>query len=223
MSTLSAGLAAAWTLGGVLLLFGEAGSHPWWDVVWVLLLTVTAYVGLVAVEGLSRARLCAGVVLVVFAGMVVFTALTGWPFGPLRFAGPTALRLGNAFPLLPPLLCFALLSLSQRAAGVAFPALGVGGLALVTSGLFTLTLLNGLAFLAKVRLWWLWNPWVDGAAILPGLAGLAALALAAFFLARIYPVDSALKLSRWSAAGGVLIAVNGLFFASNGVVFFVRL
>ena len=70
-------IGALWTAGGAVLLFQEAGSQAWWDAVWVLLLALSAYVGLVQVGGLSRARMCAGVVLVVFAGMIVLTALSG--------------------------------------------------------------------------------------------------------------------------------------------------
>ena len=86
MSILFYWFVGLWTLGGVGLLFLEAGSPIWWDVVWVLLLALTSYASLASTYGLSQARVCAGVVLVVFSVMLLLTALCGWPFGPIQFA-----------------------------------------------------------------------------------------------------------------------------------------
>ena len=216
-------IGALWTAGGAVLLFQEAGSHPWWDAVWVLLLALSAYVALVQVGGLSRARMCAGVVLVVFAGMIVLTALSGWPLGPVRFTGPSVLRVGNMFPLLPPLLAFSILTLCQRALAVACPGLGIIGLAIAVAGVFATTVLNGSIFLSEARLWWLWNPWGEGMALLPAAIGLASIGLAGFFLARIYPEDTDLKLTRWSPAAVVLGFINILFLAANMLHFMSRL
>jgi hypothetical protein len=126
------------------------------------------------------------------------------------------------FPLLPPLALFAGLALSQRALSVAFPNLGTNALAALVAGVFTLTAANGLIFLCKVRLWWLWNPWDVEAAWGAGLFGLASLAAAAFFLSRIHPEDTALKLSRWSPAAAPLVALNLLFLAANAATFLVE-
>ena len=221
MSVAIAWICGLWTAGGAFLLFQESGLHPWWDIVWVLLLALLAYTGLVQVGGLSRARMCAGIVLVVFGGIVVLTALSGWPLGPVRFTGPTILRVGNMFPLLPPLLAFSLLTLCQRSLGVACPGLGTNGLAATVAAFFAATLLNALVFFSSARLWWLWNPWGEGMALLPAAIGLASMALAGFFLARIYPEDTAMKLTRWSPAAVVLIVINTLFLAAN-IVYFTR-
>jgi hypothetical protein len=216
-------IAALWTAGGAALLFQEAGSQAWWDAVWVLLLSLSAYVSLVQSGGLSRARMCAGVVLAVFAGMIVLTALSGWPLGPVRFTGPSVLRVGNVFPLLPPLLAFSLLTLCQRAMAVACPGLGINGLAAAVAAVFAATVFNGAAFLAEARLWWLWNPWGEGMALLPAAIGLASIALAGNFLARIYPEDTDLKLTHWSPAAALLIVINLLFLAANALHFMGRL
>ena len=216
-------IAALWTAGGAFLLFQEAGSQVWWDAVWVLLLALSAYVSLVQSAGLSRARMCAGVVLVVFAGLIILTALTGWPLGPVRFTGPSVLRVGNMFPLLPPLLAFSILTLCQRALAVACPGLGIIGLAIAVAGVFATTVLNGSIFLSEARLWWLWNPWGEGMALLPAAIGLASIGLAGFFLARIYPEDTDLKLTRWSPAAVVLGFINILFLAANMLHFMGRL
>lgn len=218
MSRIAAWLAAAWTLGGLALFAGEAGSHAWWDVMWVLLVSLAAYTGLVEVGGLGRARVCAAVSLVVFGGMAVMTSLTGWPLGPLRFAGPGALVLGNALPLLPVLLAFAVLALAWKAAGVAFPGLEGRGLAGVAAAFFLATVGNGVAFMAKARIWWLWNPWGSGGALVPGVVAFAVLGMAAFFLLRVFPPDTALKLGRWSEAALVLLALNLLFAGANVVL-----
>ena len=216
-------IAALWTAGGAVLLFQEAGSQVWWDAVWVLLLALSAYVSLVQSAGLSRARMCAGVVLVVFAGLIILTALTGWPLGPVRFTGPSVLRVGNMFPLLPPLLAFSILTLCQRALAVACPGLGIIGLAIAVAGVFATTVLNGSIFLSEARLWWLWNPWGEGMALLPAAIGLASIGLAGFFLARIYPEDTDLKLTRWSPAAVVLGFINMLFLTANMLHFMGRL
>ena len=129
------------------LLFLEAGSPIWWDVVWVLLLALTSYASLASTYGLSQARVCAGVVLVVFSVMLLLTALCGWPFGPIQFAGPSPLRLGNAFPLLPPMFAFSLLTLSQRALAVALPSLDLNALALSVAGVLPPPSATGCLFL----------------------------------------------------------------------------
>jgi hypothetical protein len=106
---------------------------------------------------------------------------------------------------------------------VASPGLGSTALAVAVCGAFTATVLNGSAFLSEARLWWLWNPWGEGTALLPALIGLASLALAGFFLARIYPEDTDMKLTRWSLAGAVLLVLNALFLAANTLHFMGRL
>jgi hypothetical protein len=133
------------------------------------------------------------------------------------------LKLGGVFPLLPPLLMFAWLALCQRAMAVAFPGLGTNALAALVAGIFMLTTANGLVFLCDLRLWWLWNPWGEreeawGAA----LFGLASLAAAAFFLSRVHPEDTALKLSRWCSATGLMVATNLLFLVANVATFLLK-
>jgi hypothetical protein len=99
----------------------------------------------------------------------------------------------------------------------------MNGLAAAVSGVFAATILNGAAFLAEARLWWLWNPWGEGFAVLSAVVGVASIALAGFFLARIYPEDTDLKLTRWSPAAAVLIVANSLFLAANVLHFTGRL
>jgi len=203
------------TLLGGFLLTRESSTFAWWDVVWVLLLAILSYIGLVTHAGLAKARACAGIVVVVFSAFIALTVFTGWPLGPIRFCGPEALKLGNSFPLLPPLLAFALLSLCQKTAAQIFSSAGRNALAIITAGFFCLTLANGLVFLCKARLWWLWNPWGGGSAYFQVAMAFVMLALAGFFLSRIYPEDTGLKLTRWSPEGVVLLTINMLFIAAN--------
>lgn len=223
MSPVVAWICGFWTLGGIALLLQESGAQTWWDVVWVLLLALSAYIGLVQVSGLSRARTCAGIVLVIFTGMVVLTVLSGWPLGPVRFTGPEMLRVANMIPLLPPVFAFALLTLCQRASAVAFPGLETNTLALTVASFFSATLFNGTIFLASSRLWWLWNPWGDGMALPAAAIGFISMGMAGFFLARIYPEDNDLKLTRWSPSAAILVALNILFLAANFAHFARRL
>jgi hypothetical protein len=60
-------------------------------------------------------------------------------------------------------------------------------------------------------------------ALLPAAIALVSIALAGFFLARIYPEDTDLKLTRWSPAAMVLIVLNILFFSANALHFMGRL
>ncbi len=216
-------LVAIWTLLAGYLLLLEAGTFPWWDVIWVLLLSTLAYGGLVSLSGLAKARACAGIVLVAFSALIALTIFTGWPLGPMRFCGLEGLKLGGTFPLLPPLLALALLTLAQKSAAQIFSTFERNALAAISSGFFCFTLVNGLIFLSKTRLWWLWNPWGGGGAFMQAMIAFVTLAIAGFFLARIYPEDTGLKLTRWSPEGVVLLCVNALFLTVNILFFAQRL
>jgi len=215
MKNLPFWLLCAWTISGAFFFFAEAGSLAWWDVGWVVFLVSTSYGMLVSVGGLARARTCAGIVLGVFSVIIALTAVTGWPLGAVRFTGPAALRLGNLFPLLPPLVAFAFLTLSQRASAIAFSSVNATLLAAITSAVFLATTANALLFLSKIRLWWLWNPWGEQANLLILVVPWLALGFVSFLLARFYPEDNGLKLSQWSPAAIVLIILNILFLAVN--------
>ena len=214
-------LIVVWTLLAGYLLTLESGSFSWWDTAWVLLLSTLAYGGLVTLSGLAKARACAGIVLVIFSALIALTIFTDWPLGPMRFCGPEALQLGGAFPLLPPLLAFAFLTLAQKTAAQIFSTFERNALAAITTGIFCFTVANGLLFLCKNRLWWLWNPWGGGSAYIQVAAAFVTLAVAGFFLARIYPEDTGLKLTRWSPEGIALLFVNLLFLTVN-ILFFVQ-
>ena len=218
MKNLPSWILCAWTVSGAFFLFAEAGSLAWWDVGWVFFLVSTSYGMLVSVGGLARARTCAGIVLGVFSVIIALTAITGWPLGAVRFTGPAALRLGNLFPLLPPLAAFAFLTLSQHACAVAFSTAHSTTLAAITSAVFLATTANALLFLSKIRLWWLWNPWGEQANPLILVVPWVTLGFVSFLLARFYPEDNELKLTRWSSAAIVLIALNLLFLAANARV-----
>ena len=91
------------------------------------------------------------------------------------------------------------------------------------AGFFAATLLNGLVFFTGVRLWWIWSPWGEGMALIPAAIGVLSMVLAAFFLARVYPEDTDMKLTRWSPAAVVLVVINTLFLAANILHFARRL
>ena len=110
---------------------------------------------------------------------------------------------------------FVLLTLAQKTAAQIFPSFERNGLAAISSGFFCITLGNGLLFLCKTRLWWLWNPWGGGDAYIPVAVAFVSLGVTGFFLARIYPEDTGLKLTRWSPEGIVLLFVNLLFLTVN--------
>ena len=218
MKNLPAWLLCAWTISGAFFFFTESGSIAWWDVAWVVLLVSISYGMLVSVGGLARARTCAGIVLGVFSVIITLTAVTGWPLGAVRFTGPAALRLGNLFPLLPPLAAFAFLTLSQRASAIAFSSVNATPLAAITAGVCLATTANALIFFSKIRLWWLWNPWGEQGNPLVLVVPWVTLGFISFLLARFYPEDNALQLSRWSPAAIVLIVLNILFLAANVLV-----
>lgn len=203
------------TLAGLVLTRQPAGTWPWWDSAWSLTFFVASYAGLVSRSSLPAARLAAGVVIFSLAVVLGVGTLAGWPVGPVRFTENSGLRLGGALPLVLPLFGFALLTASREAAGAAFPGAGRAGLAAATAGALLLTLINGLTFLGGDRLWWLWNPWGDGAAPLRAASSLAVLALAAAALFFAYPPDVRLRLSRWTEGSAAWVAINALFLAAR--------
>ena len=205
----------ATTAAGAALLFLPSGSWPWWDTVWVALFFVAVYADLAATAGLSGARFSSGVVVLAMATVLGLTGLTGWPCGPLMFTAHAGFRLGGAIPLALPLLAFSLLTASGRAAGSAFPGAGRTALASATAAGFLLSILNGLAFFARDRMWWIWNPLAMPHAGARAAFGLGFLALAAFALAFVYPADTRMQQNRWNAGVTAWLAANALFLAAN--------
>ncbi|MEI6491921.1 MAG: hypothetical protein WCO94_05165 [Verrucomicrobiota bacterium] len=204
-----------WTLGGLLLPFFDRGAFDWWDKVWVALFAVAAYAGIAARSGLSSARVCASVVFVSFAAALAAAVLCG-PLAP-HFTPQAGPKIAGVFPLLPPLLLFALLSASERVTADIFPCAGRAGHAAWTALGFAICVVNGLAFLEKTRGWWVENPGGDGWS--GAVAMTTVLACAAFALAFVYPVDSRMRLNRLSAGLVAWLSVNGLFLVANFAMF----
>jgi len=205
----------ATTAAGGVLPFLPSGSWPWWDTAWVALFFVTVYADLAVAVGLSGARLSSGVVLISMAVVLGLTGLTGWPCGPLVFTAHAGFRLGGAIPLALPLLAYSLLTVSGRAAASAFPGAGRRALASATAAGFLLSILNGLAFFVRDRIWWIWNPLAMPHVAGRAVFGLAFLAAAAFALSFVYPPDTRMRQSRWNAGLAAWLAVNALFLAAN--------
>jgi len=200
-----------WTLGGLALPFFDRGAFGWWDMVWVVLFTVAAYAGIAARAGLSSARVCAGVVIVSFTAVLAAAELTG--LLGLHFTPQVGLGMTIGVPLLPLLLLFAILSVSERTAAVVIPYAGRAGHAAWTALGFSVSAVNGAAFLAKSRTWWVGNPGGDG--WMGAVAVTALLALIAFGLSFVYPTDSRIRRTRWSVEVAAWLAINLLFLAAN--------
>ena len=214
-----------WTLffamtaaGGALLLL-PSGSWPWWDSAWVALFFVAVYADIAGAAGLSGARFSSGIVLIAMAVVLGLTGLTGWPCGPLAFTAHAGIRLGGAIPLALPLLAYSLLSVSVRAAASAFPCAGRTALAAATAAGLLLSILNGLAFFVRDRIWWIWNPLAMPHAAGRAVFGLTFLAAAAFALAFVYPADTRMRQSRWNVGLAAWLAANALFLAANFSIF----
>lgn len=202
-------LLIVWTLGGLVLPFLGSGAFGWWDRVWVVLFAVAAYAEIAGRAGLSSARVCAGIVLAAFAAAFAAASLAGLPvpfFTPR--AGPDVAGL---FPLLPPVLLFAILSVSDRAAAVVFPYAGRAGHAGWTALGFVVSVVNGTGFLAGARGWWAWHPASGG---WTG-AGVAVLAVMAFGLSFVYPADPRMRRARWSVEVAAWLAINILFLGAR--------
>ena len=203
------------TVAGAALPFLPAGSWPWWDSAWIFFFFVAVYADLSGTAGLSAARFSAGIVVVAMAVLLGLTGLTGWPCGPLLFTAHAGLRLGGAIPLALPLLAFSLLTVSGHAAAAAFPGSVRPGLAFATAAGFLLSVANGLTFFAADRIWWVWNPLNSPDAAARAALGLVFLGAAAFALAFVYPVDSRLRTSRWSAGLVAWLSANAFFLVAN--------
>ena len=201
----------AWTLCGLALLFFGQGAFSWWDKVWVILFAVAAYAGIASWAGIAAARACASVVFVSFAVAIAAVQLAWLP--TLHFTSQAGPGVAGLSPILLALLLFAVLSISERAAAVVFPySERVAHAAWTTLG-FAVAATNGAAFLAITRLWWVWAPAADGWLKVGGVAVL--LGACAFGLSFVYPVDSRLRLTRWSVEVAAWLALNVLFFAAN--------
>ena len=89
------------------------------------------------------------------------------------------------------------------------------GLAFATAAGFLLSVANGLTFFAADRIWWVWNPLNSPDAAARAALGLVFLGAAAFALAFVYPVDSRLRTSRWSAGLVAWLSANAFFLVAN--------
>lgn len=203
------------TAAGAALPFLPPCSWPWWDSTWIAFFFVAVYYDLAAASGLSSARFSSGVVVIAMAVLLGLSGLTGWPCGPLRFTAHAGLQIGGTLPLVLPLLAFSLLTVSGHAATSVFPGAGRIAFALATAAGFLLSVVNGLAFFAADRIWWEWNPVNAPDSLARGVFGLAFLGATALALAFAYPVDSRLRLSRWSPGLIAWLAANALFLAAN--------
>ncbi len=203
-----------WTISGLALPFFDPGAFGWWDGVWVVLFAVAAYAGVAARAGLSSSRVCAVVVFVSFAAALATAELTG-RLG-LQFTPQAGPGMSTGIPLLPLLLLFAILSVSERTAAVIIPYAGRVGHAAWTALGFTVSVVNGAAFLAKTRVWWVGNPGGDGWVGAGTVTAL--LACIAFGLSFVYPADSRMRRTRWSVEVAAWLALNILFLAANFVM-----
>ncbi len=203
------------TAAGLALPFLPAGSWPWWDSAWIFCFFIFVYMDLVDSAGLSAARLSSGIVVISMAVILGLSGLTGWPAGPLKFTPHAGLMLGGALPLVLPLLAFAMLTVSAQASDTAISGAGRYGLALATTGAFIFSILNGLTFFVKDRIWWIWNPLGGPHALGQAAFGLVFLAAAAFALAFVYPADSRMRRSRWSTGLEAWFGANLLFLVAT--------
>jgi len=203
-----------WTLSGAVLIFQGAGQQPWWDPVWVLLLAASAYAGLVAASSLGAARITSLAVMAGFGALLVVNLVTAWPFGALKFTDHVGPRIGGSFPVLIPVLAFAILGASHRAASLLLPSAGRSAAAGASAGLFTLTVANSLTFLGRDRLWWIWDPWGLLSGPAAAIVAIVALGATGFGLAFLFPAERGLRL-RWNHAATVLTAANVLFLVAH--------
>lgn len=207
------------TAAGLALPFLPSGSWPWWDSVWILSFFVAVYTELAGSLGLGAARFSSGVVVITVAVLLGLSAFTGWPCGPIQFTAHVGLRIGDTVPLLLPLLAFALLTVSIQTATSAFPGANRSGLATASAGAFVLTILNGLAFFTRDRIWWIWNPLGRPDALWRGGFSLVFLAATIVLLCFVYPADPRMQRSRWSGWAVAWLFINALFLTANFAMF----
>ncbi|MDX2079665.1 MAG: hypothetical protein SFU53_02675 [Terrimicrobiaceae bacterium] len=204
-----------WTLGGTLLLGSGAGSHGWWDFVWVLLLVIVAYAEMASVTGLHAARVGAGISVLGFSVFFLVAGATGWLLGPIRFTDHAGPRIAATLPVLVPVFAFALLAVCHRSAEFLRPALDRRGTALLAGGLLAATVANGASFLSRERLWWLWNPWgTELSAAWLGLPWIVLFGVSAGLALALQP-SSRLQGRRLPAGWLALLAINVLFLLSH--------
>jgi len=199
-----------WTASGFLLLFAGRGDFGWWDKLWLLLLAVAAYSGVAERAGLQTARVRGGIVFAALTAAAGAWCLGGSPPGPFYFTSHAGPALPGIFPLLLPVLLFGFLCLCDISAAVVFPYANRLAHAAWTSLAFVITLMNSASFFSGSRAWWVWNP----SGLLHAACAAAVTGGLAFALAFILPVDSRMRVSRWSIEVAAWVLLNVLFVAA---------
>jgi uncharacterized membrane protein len=128
------------------------------DPVWITLAAVNTYLHVTREEVLATARRWGLIVLIGSAMLAWCGAVSGWPFGPLRYTDRLGARLGGVLPFALPLFWLAVVFNSRYLVLGCRPRAGRWLLAAGTGLLALLTDLNLETVAWKVRAYWVWYP-----------------------------------------------------------------
>ncbi len=173
------------------------------DAVWMILAAITVYLCLVATEGIGRARLIAGVVLVGSGAIEIVGELTDFPFGPYDYSDRFGWKLFGILPIAIPMAWLVVVAGGRHLMLWLYPQaprlLHAAGVAIVALG--TDLLLEPVAW--KFRGYWTWYPGTIDAylAAWPPLQNYLSWYGFAFLLAAILPLPRTKHLQDGSASG----------------------
>lgn len=204
---------AVWSATGLALLQTAPGAMLWWDVVWCLLAAAAAHQILATSLGLNAARVWSLAILAVFAlACLMVSAAFSATLVFTAHAGP---RIAGVLPVLGSIVLFSIFVFARSVVDRAFPELGRGMGAVLTTGIFAATLLNSPPFLASERLWWIWNPLGKAGTMVPFGGVLALITLAGAVCAWFLPGSPRLQRGRLGPGLLCIVAINLLFGAAG--------
>lgn len=128
------------------------------DLTWMVLAALVVYLQEAATQGLARARLAGGIILLGSALAEYIGTTTGFPFGPYDYTNAFGPRMLGVLPIAIPLAWLVILLAGRQVLLAYRPGVSTLSLALGVGAIALLTDFN-LEFVAwKIRGYWIWYP-----------------------------------------------------------------
>lgn len=185
------------------------------DLTWMVLAALVVYLQEAATQGLARARLAGGIILLGSAVAEYIGTTTGFPFGPYDYTNAFGPRMLGVLPIAIPLAWLVILLAGRQVLLAYWPemsrfklALGVGAIALLTD--------FNLEFVAwKIRGYWIWYPGQPHPPAWPPWQNYLSWFVLSALLTLCLPRIGALTDLPARRPLGILLAMNALFLLAH--------